>query len=106
MNSGGWGTAFLICSACALTLPAAAAGHAAAGHAAVTAQEPTKVADAGNDVVQGARIAEISASAGASRKATGGPKRLSALAGNDDAAWASAHSLRAILWRKPVRPVH
>lgn len=38
------------------------------------------------------------------REATGGPRRLSALAGTDDQAWASAHSMQVITWRKaPAR---
>ena len=40
----------------------------------------------------------------ADREATAGPRRLSALSGTDDQAWASAHSMQIITWRKaPAR---
>jgi len=62
----------------------------------------TEVADAGQIGLRGSHDA-LDDGSQASRIATGGPRRLSALAGSDDQAWASARSISPVPWRRAAK---
>jgi hypothetical protein len=62
----------------------------------------TEVADAGPIGLRGSHEA-LDDGRQASRVATGGPRRLSALSGSDDQAWASARSISPVPWRRAPR---
>jgi len=64
-----------------------------------TANSETEMADTGGVALRGNRDDSDDGSQ-AARDATAGPRRLSALAGSDEQAWASAHSITAIEWRR------
>ena len=64
-----------------------------------SANSGTEVADAGRIGLRGSHDA-MDDGRQASRVATTGPRRLSALAGRDDQAWASARSISPVPWRR------
>ncbi len=90
MSAKIWKLSACLAVACCLASPA-------------LATDGVQVAELGSNVasVQSAASEPLQAD-----MATGAPKRLSKLAGKDDAAWSDAHSLRAVSWHRPLVPLH